>query len=302
MIIVRGDKEEYRLTNLNIGGIFLDKQDAEKDYENIIANFQEKSKIRLFAATDLEGAWNPFSNFYESKSLADIEDADESYNLGKNHGENLKRIGFNINFAPVAEWSDKAYGERAFSGNKEEVKGKLKNYILGLQENVLGVCKHYPGKGMIGNLHIKKDYQEISEDDLELFNACIENNVSGVMVGHQIVSGELNSDGRQASVSREVIGNIPENVLIVSDLINMNGLRYSYFFSKRRLYADLINAGENIVLDWKFGIFGSDSYDHYKKLINRIEKDVESGKIDEGKINESVKKILLAKGYKIKNG
>jgi len=294
MIIVRGDGYDKDFVKLNIGGIHLDRQNSEESYKGCIENYQSNSRIKLFVTTDLEGAWNPFRRLgeeYSFPTISEIETKEEAYNLGLRHGKILKELGFNLNFAPVSEFEDKVYGGRVFSGTKEEVKEKLEGYILGLQENVLGTCKHYPGKGMIKNIHWSSDRQEISKEDLGLFEDCIKNNISAIMVGHQIVSGELDSDKKPSSVSKEIISNLPERVLIISDEINMLGLRMFYFFNKRKMYKDLINSGENIILD--FSVTPKSVY----SLIEKLEKEVEKGEINEDTINKSVRKILLAKGY-----
>ena len=296
MIIIRGnDKKNIELMRLNIGGIFLSKQDSEADYRNLIKKYKENSKIELFVSSDLEGAWNPFSKFRDFPSFEDIKNKSEAYEIGLEHGEILKELGFNMNFAPVAEFFDESYGGRVFSGSKEEIKEKLENYIKGLQKNVAGTCKHYPGKGMIGNLHLRKDKQEVTLDDLELFETCFKNNISNVMIGHQIVSGEINSKRKPASVSREVIESLKEkgfNGLIISDEVNMLGLR-SFYLKKENMYKELINSGENLILD--FELNARSAY----ALMNEIEKMIRNKEIDEEKINLSVKKILKAKGYVI---
>jgi beta-glucosidase-like glycosyl hydrolase len=202
-------------------------------------------------------------------------------------------LGFNLNFAPVAEFSDEVYGGRAFQGTKEEVKEKLSFYIKGLQENIAGTCKHYPGKGMINNLHIKDDEQIISKEDLELFDVCFNNNILGVMVGHQIVTGELDSNGMPSSVSKEIIFTIDDSVLIIADEINMAGLK-NFYSDKTELYVDLINSGENVILDFKLNPISM------YKLIGKLEEEVEEGNINEDNVDESVKKILMMKGYVIK--
>lgn len=295
MIFVRGDYESNKpLTNLNIGGVFLDKQKSEETYKDMINIFQNNSKIKLFVATDLEGAWNPFASFKNLPPVSDIRSRKESYELGLEHGKLLKELGFNMNFAPVAEFEDKSYGGRAFTGNKSEIKEKLKGYIKGLQKNVLGTCKHYPGNGMINNLHIRIDRQNISKDDLSLFNACFDENVSAVMIGHQIATGEIDSERVPSSVSENVMKSLGNfSGLIISDEINMRGLK-NFYYDKSLLYRDLINSGINVILDFQL-----DPKTAYN-LINEIEEQVEDGKIDKGKIDESVKKILKSKGYKIK--
>jgi beta-N-acetylhexosaminidase len=295
MIIVKGEKKKNTyLTNLGIGGIYLFNQKTEENYSSLVSEYQDVSKINLFVSVDLEGVWNPFSNFQEFPKFSEITTKGEAHNVGLEHGKILKRVGFNLNFAPVAEFSDNVYGGRAFTGTEEEIKDKLESYIKGLQKNVLGTCKHYPGKGMIRNLHYMKDRQEISKKDLELFDVCFENNISAIMIGHQIVSGELNSNGKPSSVSKEVIGNLGNfSGLIISDEINMVGLKRFYLLSKKRLYRDLINSGENLILD--FRLTPVSAY----KLLDKLEKLVGNGRIDEDKIDQSVKKILMAKGYKI---
>ncbi len=293
MIIVRGDKYQKEFTDMNIGGIFLDRQNSNKKYKELINKYEGSSKIKLFVATDLEGYWNPFKeeNF---SSFLDIKTDKEAFEQGLKQGEFLNELGFNLNFAPVAEFEDRVYGGRVFSGTKEEIKNKLEGYIAGLQKNVLGTCKHYPGKGMINNTHYKANKQKISEEELELFESCFKNNISAVMVGHQVVYGELNSIGKPSSVSKEIISSIPENVLVVSDEVNMFGLRVFYLFNKKKKYRDLINAGENIILDFRLTPKSAD------RLIESLEKEVNKGKLNKSKINQSVKKILTLKGYEIK--
>jgi len=295
MIVVRGDdKIDPDFTNQNVGGIFLDRQKSEEDYIKIISKNQNNSKIKLFVTTDMEGAWNPFTIFTQFPSFSEINSSEEAYKTGLDEGLLLKRIGFNLNFAPVAEYSDKSYGGRAFLGNKSEIKSKLKSYITGLQKNTLGTCKHFPGKGMINNLHLITDKENITNDDLELFNDCINNNISSIMIGHQITEGKIESFGKPSSVSKEVISSLGNfSGLIISDEINMQGLK-SLYKNKVDIYRDLINSGDNVILDFDLD---SKSLD---KLTDSISKMVYNGTINGENINKSVKKILIAKGYKIK--
>ena len=296
MIIVRGDEEDLKFNNLNVGGIFLDKQNTEEEYKNLIKEYQENSKVKLFVATDLEGAWTPFHNPKPEQIFPPFSDINTNYeaeDVGFKEGELLRKIGFNINFAPVAEYSDEAYGGRTFSGSEKEVTEKIASYINGLQKNVLGTCKHYPGKGMEENLHEVSYEQEISEEDLYLFDICIENNISSIMIGHQIIIGKINSKGKPSSVSKEVISTINDSVLIISDEVNMKGLS-NFYEDKIDMYVDLINSGENVILDFEL-----DSYELHE-LILKIKEEVEKGRIDEKNIDKSVKKILITKGYEIK--
>jgi|TARA_Y100000310_G_C20604400_1_gene774766 beta-N-acetylhexosaminidase len=293
MIMIRGDEEDLKYNKLNVGGIFLDRQQNEEEYRSLIFDYQSNSKIRLLVSTDMEGAWTPFHNpepHQKFPHFSNINTSEEAEEIGVKHGELLKDIGFNINFAPVSEYYDDVYGGRTFSGSDEEISQKVGAYIRGLQLNVLGTCKHYPGNSMEKNLHDVSDEQVISERDLHLFNICLENNVSSIMVSHQIATGVLDSQGKPSTVSEEIISTVDEDVLVIADEINMRGLK-DFYPDKTELYIDLINSGENLILD-----FYLDSIELYK-LIEEIEAEVENGNIDEQKIDYSVKKILEIKGY-----
>jgi beta-N-acetylhexosaminidase len=295
MIMVRGDKKDLLFNNLNVGGVFLDRQTHEEKYKRLIEDYQDTAKIKLLVATDLEGAWNPFKEnkpHQQFPYFSKINDSGEAYEVGLKHGELLKQVGFNLNLAPVAEYYDDVYGGRAFSGTKQEIKEKIAGYIRGLQENVPGTCKHYPGKSMEKNLHIVTDTQTISEEDLELFETCIENDISAMMVSHQIAKGVLDSNEKPSTVSKEVISNIDSSVLIIADEINMWGLK-EFYPEKNELYIDLINSGGEFILD-----FYLNTYELHKLLLE-LEKEVEQGKIETTKIEDSVRKILEFKGYEV---
>lgn len=296
MFIVRAD--ERNLESFYAGGILVAGLKTKEQYAERIKKYKEKSKIKLFVAADLEGWWNPFSDFVKFPNLDEIKTKEEAYNLGKEHGKLLKELGFNLNFAPVAELEDNVWKHRAFTGNASEISEKVNSYIQGLQkEGVMATLKHYPG----GSLNRKDPHlyvvkSEISEEQLEVFESALEN-VSAVMVGHAIVSGAADSKGMPSSVSGELISELRKKFdsLIISDDASMRGLRNMYFFNERQLFIDLINAGNDIIIDassWNF------YYNYnFKKRIAYIEEAVKSGEISMARIDESVRRILKAKGY-----
>lgn len=294
MIIIRGDKFDERFLSLGVGGIFLDKQQTREDYIDLISKYQNNSKINLFVSTDMEGYWNPFK-FYQTKNFSQIKNKQEAYNLGKEHSKVLKEIGFNIDFSPVVETKNKVWPGRSFNGNVNEIKEKIEGYITGLQEDgILATAKHYPGGSLIKNPHIFKVKAKISNEDIEFFDVAIKNNVSAIMISHASVYGAVDSKGKQCTISEAIISGLRKKFkgLIITDEINMLGLKWSYLLNSNKIYIDLINAGNDVILDFS-------SYNKVKKRIEETKKAVNSGKISEEKINEHVKRILERKGYKI---
>ena len=297
MIIVRGDSYEPRFSDIDIGGIQLSKKKTKESYKVLIEQYQKNSKIKLFIATDMEGYWNPFS-FYKSKNFAQVNNGKEAYELGKEHGKILKELGFNLDFSPVVETRNNVWPGRSFTGNNKEVKEKIKGYITGLhEEGIMATAKHYPGGSMIRDPHWFIVRAKIYPEDLEMFEYAIKNNVDAIMVGHAIVYGTIDSKGKQSSISEEVIQPLRKKFagLIISDAITMLGLRLSYLFKFDSIYIDLINAGNDIILDvWKYS-----DYEKVKKRIDKTVEAVKQGKISEERIDDSVKRILEMKGYEI---
>lgn len=293
----KGLDKKY-LDELHIGGIFLGEMKTKEEYKKTTAFYQNNSKIKLFIAADMEGYWNPFVNFYKSKSFGEINSSDEAYDLGKEHGKILRELGFNLDFSPVVEVKNKVWPGRSFKGSEQQVKEKISGYIRGLhEEEILSTAKHYPGGSMVKNPHWFKYKTQISSKDLEYFDYSVSEGVDAIMVGHPIVYGALDSKGKQSTISPEVIGNLRKNFsgLIITDAVTMWGLRWSYLLNFNKLYPDLIMAGNDIVLD----VYPYLNYKAIKIKIKEIEKAVYKGKISEERIDESVKRILETKGYEV---
>jgi len=300
LVIVKPQKLDKRyLEELYIGGIFLkDNKKTKEDYKKTIEFYQNNSKIKLFVATDMEGYWNPFENFYKSKNFGEIKSKKEAYELGKEHGEILEDLGFNLDFSPVVEVRNKVWVGRSFNGSREEVKEKIEGYIQGLHEKkIFSTAKHYPGGSMIKNPHLIRYRAEIFPEDLEYFDYAIEKGADAIMIGHPIVYGAVDSKGKQATISEEVISPLRDKFegLIITDAVTMMGLRISYLFNFKKVYPDLILAGNDIILDTHV----NSGYKKVKKRISKLEKAVKKGKISEERIDESVRRILKAKGYQV---
>ena len=299
LILVKPKKLDKRYLNeLHVGGIFLDKGYTKEDYTKPIEFYQDNSKIKLFVATDMEGYWNPFNEFYKGKNFGEIKSKEEAYELGKEQGNLLADLGFNLDFSPVVEVRNNVWIGRSFTGSDEEISEKITNYIEGLHsEEIMSTAKHYPGGNLVKNSHLIKYKVNSTKQELKMFDAAINSSVDFIMVGHPVIYGELDSKGKQATISPEIIKPLKEKFdgLIITDAVTMMGLRVSYLFNFKKVYPDLILAGNDIILDTHV----NSGYRKIKKRISELEKAVEKGKISEARIDESTKRILEAKGYKV---
>jgi len=303
MVIIKANDFDSRYSDIGIGGVLFGERDSKEEYKKIISDYQNKSRIKLFISADLEGYWNPFVSFYKSKNFGEVKDRDEAFSLGKEHGEILKELGFNLDFSPVVEKRNTVWPGRSFTGSDEDIRGKIVGYIEGLEgEGILSTAKHYPGGSMVKDPHIWRVKSEVFEDELSFFDSAINSGVSAVMVGHPVVYGAIDSKGSPVSVSYDAINPLREKFdgLIISDAITMWGLRKNYLFSFNRVYIDLINAGNDVIIDTNLWFSPwTSKYSMVKKRIDNAVKAVERGEISEQRIDESVSRILQAKGYNV---
>lgn len=299
LIIVKPKKLDKRYVNeLKVGGIFLNQKISQEEYKKIINFYKNNSKLNLFIAADMEGYWNSFSKFYSSKSFGKINDYDEALVLGKDHGKILKKLGFNLNFSPVVEVRNNVWIGRSFTGSDKEIKQKISGYIKGLhEERIFATAKHYPGGNLVKNPHLIKYKINATKQELGMFDEAIKSKVDFIMVGHPVIYGELNSNGKQATISPEIIKPLKEKFdgIVITDAVTMLGLRISYLFNFKKVYPDLIRAGNDIIIDTHV----NSNYSQIKKRRDELIKQAKIDKDLEEKINESVKKILRKKGYKI---
>jgi hypothetical protein len=75
----------------------------------------------------------------------------------------------------------------------------------------------------------------------------------------------------------------------------MWGLRISYLFNFKKVYPDLIRAGNDMILD----TFFASGYKKIKQRRDEIIKQAEKDDFLMQRINESAIKILKIKGYKV---
>ena len=295
MMIVYSKQENRDWIDKNsIGGVYISAEPNYEDFKSKIDFFQSSSTIKLFVAVDLEGCNTPFDNFKDFKFASEVKTLEEAYEMGKEHGQFLRELGFNLNFAPVVDLNDAIWECRAFKGSPDEIAKKARSYLKGLREQgIISTVKHFPGRTLEA-LDPHKDilYTEIREEDLIPFSETL-NITDTIMVSHQITTGVVDTNRKPAVVSAAVndLSNKFDG-MIVTDEIGMMGLKKFYKTDKER-YIDLLNVNNDVVL-----MFHTDTF-VLERFIDAIEEGVEKGGISEERIDKSVRKILGFKGYSV---
>ncbi len=231
-------------------------------------------------------------------SMSQIHGLDAAYNAGDIIGSYLKELGFNVDFAPVADVltnpNNKVIGDRAFKGDATTVGKMALSYAKGLNANgVFATFKHFPGHGAtLNDTHINyaynnKTYDEIKINELLPFKMAAENNVDFVMVAHISLPTILGNDTPVSLSYDAVTGILKKNLgykgLIITDSMKMGAISKNYSCAESSILA--IKAGNDILLMPK----------SVPQAVDAIVSAVQSGEISEEQINASVKKILILK-------
>ncbi|MCM1506490.1 MAG: glycoside hydrolase family 3 protein [Ruminococcus flavefaciens] len=298
------------IINYPIGGLIMFSENLETTDQTteMINAIQEcslaNSGIGMFMSVDEEGGTVArvadslgTTAFEDMVNYGNTNDEHVSYEIGYQIGTDLKALGFNLDFAPVADVniSDASeLGGRIFSSDPDVVASMASNVALGLKDaGVFATLKHFPGLGASeGNTHtdtnvtINRSVEDLRACDFIPFKKGIEDNVDFVMVGHQVISGV--GDWLPSDLSYTVVTELLRNELgfegiIITDSQMMNTITEVYTPAESAVMA--INAGVDIVL----------MPANLIEAIDAVCEAVESGEIDSARIDESVLRILNKK-------
>lgn len=224
-------------------------------------------------------------------------DYNTAYNIGKTIGGDLKTLGFNVDFAPVADVDISPYnelGDRIFSDDADVVANMVSGVVKGLQNSgVSATLKHFPGLGAEnGNTHtdssiiIDRTLSQLRETEFVPFRKGIAVGADFVMIGHQQVSAfgdGLPADLSYTAVTEILRGELGFNGIAITDAQVMNTI--SNVYSSATAAKLSVKAGIDMIL------CPSD----LESAVNAVISAVESGEISEQRINQSVRRILLVK-------
>ncbi len=287
------------------GGVIFFKgmPDKEAEWTN---RLQDSAKVQSFVAID--GEWglamrlDSTISFPRQMTLGAINDNKLIYDMGREIGRECKRVGINIDFAPVVDVNNNpnnpVINERSFGEDKYKVALKGIEYMDGLQdEGVLACAKHFPGHGDVdkdSHLQLPSVMKSAgSIDSLELypFKILFNNGVGSVMVAHLNVPALDPDSASVASLSEKIATQLLQdsmhfNGLVFSDALNMKGVSAAY--KPGTVDSMAFMAGDDIL------VFSED----VNEGISKIKSAVDSGCISITEIEVRVKKVLACK-YKL---
>ena len=307
---VAGEATKKALAQYPVGGIVYFAKNLE-DREQTVAlleNTQSYAKIPLFLGVDEEGGTvsrvgsNPdmgVPSVGDMRSLGKSQDPAAVYAAGQDIGGGLHALGFNLDFAPVADvaqGADSVIGSRSFGSDAELCASLAGVIVKSLRaEGIVSCLKHFPGYGSAtvddhnGMSVVEKTLSELEACDLVPFQTIIasEGSVPFVMVSHLSYPNVTGSD-TPADLSSSIVTDILRDKLeyqnvIITDSHSMASITDHYSAGEAAVKA--LAAGCDMIL------MPSD----LQAAFDAVKAAVADGTLSQARIDESVLRILTVK-------
>lgn len=287
----------------NIGSICVFQGSPVKQ-ATILNRLQAMAKTPLLVTIDAE--WGVGMRMTDSvlplpkqMMLGAVSDSSLAYEYGRIVAEQCKRIGIQVNFAPVVDVNNNpnnpVINDRSFGEDKYKVASFGVQYMKGMQDNgVMGCAKHFPGHGDVAvDSHfdlpvINKTRPQLEALELYPFRQIFNAGVGSVMIAHLYIPSIDTSANRATSLSKNNVTNLLRNELgyqglTFTDALEMQGVRK--FFPDGAASVESIIAGNDMLC-----LPGD-----VPLAIAKIKEAITEGKITWADIAMHCKKVLKAK-------
>lgn len=259
--------------------------------------------LPLFVGTDQEGgrisrlpsAWA--TKFPTAQLVGQHPDAAEA--LARAMGDELVALGFNMDFAPVLDVNSNpknpVIGDRSYGATPDVVWNAAQQVMAGLQAaGVIPVVKHFPGHGDTSvDSHLELPVIAADQDVLERrellpFQNAVAAGAPVVMVGHLLVPAF--DPEHPASLSSAIITGLLREEwgyqgLIVTDDMEMGAIAQD----------DIGEAAVRAVAAGADMLLVCHTYSKQQAVRDALLAAVQSGRITEDRINQSLTRILKLK-------
>jgi beta-N-acetylhexosaminidase len=233
--------------------------------------------------------------------LGATRDGQLAYEAGRAQGNDLRRLGFTMNLAPVLDVNSNprnpVIGIRAFSDDVGLVSELGAQFVRGQQAaRIVTIAKHFPGHGGVDSdshkaLPVVKLPEAALRRQLEPFVAAMHAGLDGLMTAHIATPTLANGDSTPATLSPHVLGNVLRDQLgfgglVVTDELEMDAIDARWGVGHAAVMA--VNAGADVVLvPWR--------EEKIAEVADALRAAVDSGVLSMARVDEAVRRILEVK-------
>jgi beta-N-acetylhexosaminidase len=286
----------------NVGGLCF-FQGGPVRQANLTNFYQSIAKTPLMITID--GEWglgmrlDSVTPLPRQLMLGAVQNATLAYDYGKIIGEQCKRMGIQVNFAPVVDVNNNpnnpVINDRSFGEDRYKVALFGTRVMKGMQDvGVMACAKHFPGHGDTEtDSHydlpiINKTKPQLDSLELYPFRELFENGVGSVMIGHLYIPAIDNTKNQATSLSynnvtkllREELG---YKGLTFTDALEMQGVK--------KFYPDGAASVQSLIAGNDLLCLPSD----IPAAIKKIKTAVKKKKLNWDDLNSRVHRVLMAK-------
>ncbi len=270
---------------------------------NLTNFYQSIAKTPLMITID--GEWgvgmrlDSVTKFPYQLTLGAMNNQRLVYEMGLAVGEQCKRLGIHVNYAPVVDINNNpnnpVIGYRSFGEDRDKVIKFGIAYMKGMQDaGIMACAKHFPGHGDVDvDSHldlpvINKSRAELDSNELKPFRELINAGVGSIMVAHLSVPAIDTGEHRATSISKNTVtgilrNDIGFNGLTFTDALEMKGVA-KYFPGGVISVEALIAGNDMLCLPEDVG-----------NAIEAIKSAIDENKLTWDDINSKVKRVLKSK-------
>ena len=296
-----------------VGGLVFEKSNfkTKEQTKAMITALKELSiqnvALPLFVGVEEEGGK---ASIIASKSPIDVDNIDnmseigatgdnvKAYEAGQTIGKYLNELGFNMDFAPVADVlsnaDNSAMAKRSFGSDSAVVGDMVCGVWDGLAENsVIGVVKYFPGYGSTGGdgsegaVSTERTLEELKAAEFVPFQLAIDTRAKFIMVGHvsvpNVTGSTIPSSLSEYMINQVLRTDMGFDGVVVTDSMSKKAITASYDSAEAAVTA--IAAGADMVLMPK----------DFKAAYEGVLEAVHNGTLTEERINASMVRIVKAK-------
>ncbi|HEX8315786.1 MAG TPA: glycoside hydrolase family 3 N-terminal domain-containing protein, partial [Flavisolibacter sp.] len=270
---------------------------------NLTNFYQSIAKTPLMVTID--GEWglgmrlDSAIKFPYQLTLGALPDERLVYEMGVALGEQMKRIGVHVNYAPVVDINNNpanpVIGYRSFGEDKYKVAQLGVAYTKGMQAaGIMACAKHFPGHGDVAvDSHydlplISKSKFQLDTLELYPFKQLFKAGVGSVMVAHLAIPSIDDEPNRPTSISEKSITGLLRNELYYegltfTDALEMKGVTKFYGSGEASVQA-LIAGNDMLCLP-----------ENVEQSIDAIKKAVKKKRLKQEDIDKKVRRVLYSK-------
>ncbi len=303
------DALQQALAEKPVGGVILFARNliSREQTVSLLADVKSASRLAPFLGVDEEGGTVSRVGANSAMGVTQLQDmsvygasgdASALYGDLYNLAQSLNTLGFNVDFAPVADVTtgsdENPMKLRSFSSDPERCASMVSVSVGALQDGGVAAClKHFPGYGTAtaddhnGSVSLDRTLEQLEQTEFVPFSAGIDKGAYFVMVSHLSVPA-VTGDDTPADLSEKLVTELLRNTLhfqniVITDAQNMGSIAQNYTSAEAAVAA--LRAGVDMVL------MPQDLQEAY----DGVTKAIADGVLTEDRIDRSVLRILNVK-------